>query len=195
MSPDQTLPAWALLVLAAVVVLVVLAATAVLAVAQRRARAAGDRVTALEHELAELRAGLARLEETGARAAAPVEPAAVRTDDREYVITGLGEAVTDDADPGPAPVVEPRLFADALLQETVVQSVSLAHGLRRALAPETRNRIRFEMRREVKRSRKQRRADSRRARRAWDAQQRAAGGAPGTSPGMTSPGMREGSPA
>ena len=40
-------------------------------------------------------------------------------------------------------------------------------------SPETRNRIRFEMRREVKRARKQRRADLREARREWEARQRA----------------------
>ena len=55
----------------------------------------------------------------------------------------------------------------------VVKAASLAHGVRRALDPETRNRIRFEMRREVKRARKQRRADTREARREWEARQRA----------------------
>ena len=70
----------------------------------------------------------------------------------------------------PAPV-----FADLLLKETVVQTASLFHGLRRALSPETRNRIRFQMRQEVKRSRKQRRADLREARREWAARQRADG--------------------
>jgi hypothetical protein len=91
----------------------------------------------------------------------------------EYVITHLGE-------PEPEPVVEavpavpPGLFADLVLREGVVQAASLFHGVRRALAPENRNRIRFEMRREVKRSRKQRRADIREARREWEARQRAA---------------------
>ena len=66
------------------------------------------------------------------------------------------------------------VFADIVLRETVVQAASLVHGVRRALSPETRNRIRFEMRREVKRSRKQRRADLREARREWEARQRAA---------------------
>ena len=83
----------------------------------------------------------------------------------EYVITHLGEE--------PAPVVEPKLFADIVLRETVVQAAGLFHGLRRALAPENRNRIRFEIKREVKRSRRQRRADLREARREWEARQRA----------------------
>ncbi len=60
-----------------------------------------------------------------------------------------------------------------MLRETVVKAASLAHGVRRALDPETRNRIRFEMKREVKRARKQRRADTRQARREWEARQRA----------------------
>jgi hypothetical protein len=90
----------------------------------------------------------------------------------EYVITHLGEPEEEPA-VEPAPTVAPGLFADLVLRETVVQTASLFHGVRRALAPETRNRIRFEMRREVKRSRKQRRADIREARREWEARQRA----------------------
>ena len=59
-----------------------------------------------------------------------------------------------------------------MLRETVVKAAALAHGVRRALDPETRNRIRFEMKREVRRARKQRRADARRARREWEARRR-----------------------
>ena len=72
------------------------------------------------------------------------------------------------------PTVPAPVFADLLLKETVVQTASLFHGLRRALSPETRNRIRFQMRQEVKRSRKQRRAELRAVRREWAARQRAA---------------------
>ncbi len=61
-----------------------------------------------------------------------------------------------------------------MLRESVVQAASLVAGLRRALAPETRNRIRFEMRQEVKRARRQRRADLRQARRELEARQRTA---------------------
>ncbi len=61
-----------------------------------------------------------------------------------------------------------------MLRETVVKAASLAHGVRRALSPESRNRIRFEVRREVRRSRKQRRSDLREARRDWEARQRGA---------------------
>lgn len=76
--------------------------------------------------------------------------------------------------PGGAPGIDRALFADLVLRETVVRAASLAHGVRRALAPETRNRVRFEVRREIRRARKQRRADLREARRDWEARQRAA---------------------
>jgi hypothetical protein len=85
----------------------------------------------------------------------------------EFVITRIGE-------PEPVPTVPAPVFADLLLKETVVQTASLFHGLRRALEPETRNRIRFHMRQEVKRSRKQRRAELREVRREWAARQRTA---------------------
>jgi hypothetical protein len=87
----------------------------------------------------------------------------------EFVITRVGEAEAE-----PAPTVAAPVFADLLLKETVVQTASLFQGLRRALSPETRNRIRFQMRQEVKRSRKQRRAELREVRREWAARHRAA---------------------
>ena len=59
--------------------------------------------------------------------------------------------------------IDGSLFADLVLRESVVKGISLAYGVRRALSPETRNRIRFLMRQEVRRSRKQRRADLRAA--------------------------------
>jgi hypothetical protein len=89
----------------------------------------------------------------------------------EYVITRVGEP---EEPPEPVPTVPAPVFADLVLKETVVQTASLFQGLRRALAPETRNRIRFHMRQEVKRSRKQRRAELREVRREWAARQRAA---------------------
>ena len=88
----------------------------------------------------------------------------------EYVITRVGEP---EPEPEPVPTVAAPVFADLLLKETVVQTASMFHGLRRALAPETRNRIRFHMRQEVKRSRKQRRTELREVRREWAARQRA----------------------
>jgi hypothetical protein len=136
-------------------------------VALRRVRArTAEQLALARAEADELRAQIDDIER---RLAAPT-PA----DEQEYVITRLG----DGADPGepttPAPMVAGPLFADLVLRESVVQAASLATGVRRALSPETRNRVRFEMKREVKRARKQRRADLRQAKREWDARQRAA---------------------
>jgi hypothetical protein len=86
----------------------------------------------------------------------------------EYVITRLGD--TDE----PAPAMEASLFADVVMRESVVKAASWAYGVRRAFSPENRNRIRFEMRREVKRARKSRRAEEREAIREWRARQRQA---------------------
>jgi hypothetical protein len=119
-------------------------------------------------EIDALRQRLERLEERDAGptpAAAPVAAAV------EYVITDLGRP----SEPEPEPVhLEGAAFADVVLKETVVKAASLAHGVRRGLAPATRNRIRFEMKQEVRRSRKQRRADLKAAQRDLHARQRAA---------------------
>ena len=93
----------------------------------------------------------------------------------EFVITRVGQS---EPEPEPVPTVPAPVFADLLLKESVVQTASLFQGLRRALSPETRNRIRFHMRQEVKRSRKQRRAELREVRREWLARQREAMGEP-----------------
>ena len=83
-------------------------------------------------------------------------------DEATYVVTAIAEP---EAEPLPERRIEGSLFADLVLRESVVKGVSLVYGVRRALAAETRNRIRFQMRQEVKRSRKQRRIDLRAARR------------------------------
>jgi hypothetical protein len=90
--------------------------------------------------------------------------------DAEYVITRLGDELENE----PAPAVEPRLFADIVLRESVVKAASFVYGVRRGLSPANRNRIWFEMRREVKRARKERKAEEREAVREWRARQRAA---------------------
>ena len=69
--------------------------------------------------------------------------------------------------------IDGKLFADIVARESAIKAVGLAHGLRRALAPEVRNRIRFEMKREVQRARKQRRADLKAALREFRARERA----------------------
>lgn len=94
--------------------------------------------------------------------------------------------------------IDGRLFADLVVRETLVRIGSVAHGVRCALDPATRNRIRFEVRREVKRSRKARKADLKQARRDLHARQRASQGvgtvgSVGTVPGAAVPsGVEEG---
>jgi len=131
----------------------------------RRARRA---LEATRHEAAELRAVV---EDVAARVdAGSADPSGASVEAPQYLITDLGAELVE---PPVAQRIEGRLFADIVLRETVVKAASLTHGVRRALAPETRNRIRFEIRREVKRSRKQRRADLKAARREWGAARRA----------------------
>jgi hypothetical protein len=130
----------------------------------RVVRRLGARVSTLEAALGA--AVEARADETVPSPAAAAEPAS-------YVITGI-DRVEDDE---PAVAVQGRidgaLFADIVARESAIRAAGLAHGLRRALAPEARNRIRFEMKREVKRSRKQRRADLKEALRDMQARERA----------------------
>jgi hypothetical protein len=150
-------------------------ASLVLAVVLLRTRATTSRDLRSAHaESASLRAQLEDLDRRLTHAPPRAHP------DPEFVITHLGEtgpATAPAAAPVGAPVgapvvgvdaverVDSALFADLVLRETVVKAASLTHGLRRALAPEVRNRIRFEMGREIKRARKQRRADLKAARR------------------------------
>jgi hypothetical protein len=142
--------------IAAVVALLALAAL-------RRARRDAAR------EAAALRERLEVVEET---LRAPAEGPVARAP-QEYVITDLGEPErVGGAAIEPVRLTAPA-FADAVLRETVVQAASLLHGVRRALAPETRNRIRFEMRREVKRARSVRKVEVKEALREYRARQRA----------------------
>ena len=105
---------------------------------------------------------------TGAGAPSSTSGPWVEAVTEEYVITRLG----DEPDEQPAPTLETRLFADVVLRETVVRAASLAYGVRRGLSPANRNRIWFEMRREVKRARKERKAEEREAIREYRARRR-----------------------
>jgi hypothetical protein len=116
-------------------------------------------------QLGDLRARVEELEHPGGTPAGP-------SPGTEYVITGLGDEVAAEG-ATPAPIGRP-LFADTVLRETVVKAASLAHGVRRGLAPATRNRIRFEMKQEVRRSRKQRRVELKAAQRDLHARSRRA---------------------
>jgi hypothetical protein len=145
------------------VALVLLVAVLALATAVRRSSRSradlAERVAALEATVGALQA--ARLPEPHD------EPAS-------YVITAVADGEPGEADT--SRVVEGRidgaLFADIVARESVIKAAGLAHGLRRALAPEARNRIRFEMRQETKRSRKRRRADLKAALRDMQARER-----------------------
>lgn len=151
-----------------VVPLVLLCVVLLVALLRNRARtrheldAARAQTAALRHQIDEIERVLAASARPAPRGQA------------EYTITGLGrsDVGAEPVDPS-APQLDRALFADVVLRETVVRAVSLAHGVRRALSAETRNRVRFEVRREIKRARKQRRADTREARREWEARQRA----------------------
>jgi len=140
----------------------------VLAIALLRTRARGRRdleaaraeTIALRHQIEEIERVLAALPRPTPRV------------QETYTITGVGEPAAP-ASTAPAPRIDQALFADLVLRETVVRAASLAHGVRRALAPEVRNRVRFEVKREIRRARKQRRADLKEARRDWEARQRA----------------------
>ena len=164
---DVSVPVWAVAAVAAGLLLIVAVLVGVTVRGRRRIARRLDAATA---EAEALRIQVEEIQRL-------VGSSPTVHEGREYVITGLdledgfearSARTSTSVDTVPAP-----LFADMVLRETVVQAAALAAGLRRALSPESRNRIRFEMRREVKRARKQRRADLREARREWEARQRA----------------------
>ena len=95
------------------------------------------------------------------------------SEETTYVITHVDE---DQAmlRPMTAQRLEGRLFADIVARETVVKAASWTHGVRRALAPETRSRIRFQMRQETKRAGRERKAEMKVALREHRARSRAA---------------------
>ena len=155
---------WLLVALAVVLVVTVLAAVATVVSASRARRRLGDELAATRTELAAVQRrveGLARK--------APVPAPA-----QEFVITSAGTVdVPAEPEPvpaGPAQQLTAREFASVALGESLVTLASFGYGVRRALSPENRNRIAFEMRREVRRSRKQRRRDLKEAKRHLRAQ-------------------------
>ena len=117
-------------------------------------------------ELAAARADLevlrARLDEIEGARRATVTPAVVPQ--AEYLITTAG-ATSDDDDTDPERISN-RAVLSVTFGEPLVKAMALGYGVRRALSPQTRNRITFEMRREVRRARKARRRAGRRAARA-----------------------------
>lgn len=113
-----------------------------------------------------------RLEVLESPAAQDTTPPAVDPSSSAFVITRLDEA--ERADVPVARDIDGRLFADIVARETVVKAASWTHGLRRALSAGNRNRIRFEVRREIRRAGRDRRAETKQALREYRARERAA---------------------
>lgn len=154
MTRDQTV----LLALAGLAVLclaLVVTCLRLRAISRQTAR----ELAALRERVEELAPSVPRV--SAAPTAAPVE----------FVITDLGREAEHTQPPPVRP--DAAAFADIVLKETVVKAASLAHGVRRGLAPSTRNHIRFEMKQEVRRARKQRRRRVKAAQRDLHASQRA----------------------
>ena len=129
------------------------------------------------------RRAVARSEELSALLAERGSAPAV-ADPAPYVITGLDPDLDADLGPDLDPGVETpgssqgqridgRLFADLVARETTVRAASWAHGVRRALSAESRNRIGFQVRQQAKQARRDRRSEVREALREYRARQRA----------------------
>ena len=144
---------------------VALVALALSALALLRARRAEARADALAVRVAVL-------ESPVTAAPRPVVDDAPAT----FVITGMGAHGAPAAEGPDARPVDGRLFADIVARESVVMAASWTHGLRRALSPASRNRIRFEVRQETRRATRQRRAETKQALREFRARERAGQG-------------------
>lgn len=146
----------------AVVVAVLLVVVVALARTQRRTRAELEQTRTLQSEL------LARLDAFDRPSAGAHPDVSVS----EFVITDVGRTEQpDDAESAPGRL-DGRLFVDIVARETLVKAASWTYGVRRALSPENRNRVRFEVHRETKRATRQRKADVKEALRQYYAKER-----------------------
>lgn len=143
---------------------VAVAIVSILAVRSTKAQArhAEEALESYRAEAAELRARVDAL------TVAATVPSA-----EEYVITDLGEPHQPEQQPV-AERIDGKLFIDIVARESVVKAAAFGHGLKTVLSPVNRNRIRFEMKREVKRRRKERRTIVRSLRREAALRQRMA---------------------
>jgi type II secretory pathway component PulJ len=151
----------ALAMVAAVAVLALLAALA--ARAARGRRRLEESLAASREELLVLQRRLDALAQQ-----VPSSPPARRRSDEEteYVITSAGaDSANRTASDVPAVPVSAARYASLAVGESLVRLVSLGYGVRRAMSAENRNRIGFEVRREVRRARKQRRREEKQGRR------------------------------
>lgn len=158
MNPASTNPAvWAVTGGVACVLLVALATVLTVLVLRRSDRQRARAADAARADVDALRAQVDELTDELRRARSTM-PAALTSAD--FVITTAGETT-------PARAHQPQVPGDAVLSvtlgEPLVKLASWTYGVRRALSAENRNRIAFEMRREIKRSRKERRRAARRA--------------------------------
>jgi hypothetical protein len=153
---------WLLAVGASALVAALLAGV-VVALSARHARAR------LEDQLAASREELASVQKRLDGLARRLDPAPPRATPQEFVITTAGLPDTrreHDAPPAvPDRQLTTREFVSVALGESLVTIAAFGYGVGRALSPEKRNRIAFEMRREVRRARKQRKADLKEAKR------------------------------
>ncbi len=159
MNPALPAPVVVAVVAASVVVVAVVVLLAVRA-SRRRWQAQ------LDAARADLAALSSRLDDLAAEPAAPAPAAGPAAAPREFVITSLTDpgAGLDVVAP-PATHLTAGRFASVAAGESLVRVLSFGYGVRRALSAENRNRIRFEMRREVKASRRRRRRDLKEAKR------------------------------
>ena len=122
---------------------VVLVVAVLRSAGSRRSRAELEaRVVAAEQEVDDLRT---RLDALMTRQEEP--------QGADFVITHVGEPEEEPA----AVAVPDRLVLSATLGEPLVKAAAFSHGVRRALSARSRNRIWFEVRREVRASRRRRR--------------------------------------
>ena len=167
-----------LIVTVAAVAVVVAAGAVALRAWRRERRRLAAQVESAHEDVEALRA---RVEELSRELS--TSTGATAAEAHEFVITSLpdgtlrGTPVVADEQPATTSTTSTPLsagqFASVALGESLVRLLSLGYGVRRALTAESRNRIGFEMRREVKRSRRQRRRDLKEAKRHLRAEQRA----------------------
>ncbi len=151
---------WAALGGAAALLLVLVGITLALLLGARRADAREQ--AALASARADVEELRAQLEELSSQLAESQEEASAVPPKGEYLITTVAAPNGEPA--GELSQVPDRAVLSVTLGEPLVKLAAFGFGLRRALSAESRNRIAFEMRREVKRARKERRRVTRRAR-------------------------------
>lgn len=146
----------ALVVTLAVTAVLLAVACALLAVALTGSRRAGRALEASRAEVAALTARIEHLE----RARRTPEPVVPETG---FLITDVGTRHDDQGDDPGDDAARTQMVLSAVVAEPLVKALAFGYGVRRALSPQNRNRIRFEVRREVRRARKLRRRGARQA--------------------------------